>query len=444
MRALFFPSYLGGGFGHAARCLVLADAWRQAGHHAEFALNGPHFARVRDAGFTTHALTSMRLPAPSQHQPAFFFVSGLAFQFVRDGFDSPRAVEHAVREGMAVCRARKPDVLIADYWPVARLVAHACGLPLVQIVESFSHPQGLPLIWWESPPPGLVEPDVRPITNPVLRRYGLPEIEQAEELSWGDLMLVPSISEIDPLLVNDAHTHYVGALVRTTREDIPAWMANLDPNHPVIYVSVGGAASSAGGVDFFRTVAAAFDQSCFQVVISTGGSLPVDAIGRMPDNVRVAQWVPGAAMLDRCDLVVFHGGYTRMEILMRGLSSVVIPFQSEQESYGRRMQAAGAAMVVPYSSAEWQIRRIRWAGQNVTIVYRPQADLKPAILRQAVERALDDPAYRRMAQVLQARLAEAGGAVRAVQLIEEAVTTFAARHDRRLLRRTECDRGSAA
>jgi UDP:flavonoid glycosyltransferase YjiC (YdhE family) len=426
MRALFVPSYLGGGFGHIARCLALAEAWAQAGHYAEFALNGPHLQRVRQAGFTAHALTAMRQPVPGSHKPAFVFISGVAFQFVRDGFDSSRVVERAVREGIAVCRVSRPDVLIADHWLVARLVARACNLPLVQIVKSFSHPRGFPLIWWKSLPPELVEPDVRPIINPMLRRYKLAEIERAEELGLGDLMLVPSIPEIDPLPVHAAHTHHVGALIRATRtENIPGWMANLDPNRPVIYVSVGGAAGSAGGADFFRVVAAAFETSHFQVVISTGGSLPIDTIGHIPDNILVEKWVPGAAMLDRSDLAVFHGGYTWVEVLKRGLPSVVIPFHSEQESYGRRLEAAGAAMVVPYSSAGWQSRRVRWAGQDISYLYRSQADLSPSTLRQAVERALDDPAYRRAARVLQKRLDEAGGAVRAVQLIEETVRPFA-------------------
>jgi UDP:flavonoid glycosyltransferase YjiC (YdhE family) len=252
MRVLIIPSFLGGGFGHIGRCQVLAEEMKASRHEVFFAMGGPHITRIREAGFSVYELKAMPVARSARTKPAFLFVSSLAYQIVRDGFDSTRKIRKAMQEAVKVARLCQPDLIVSDSWPPARLVAKALGLPLIQIVKAVTHPQGTPLVWWEPLPADLREPNVLPLFNPLMKWYGLPELTRVEELSLGDLMLIPSIPELDPLQSGSPATQYVGAMTLSPpAEDVPEWMSRLKSDCPVVYISVGGAASSAGGCEFF-------------------------------------------------------------------------------------------------------------------------------------------------------------------------------------------------
>ncbi|MDY7042516.1 MAG: hypothetical protein SVX38_16815, partial [Chloroflexota bacterium] len=193
-RAFFFPSYLGSGFGHVGRCLALADELLARGWEVAFALSGPHLARVRAAGYPVYEPRKPFRPRTETREgPAFTIFSDMNYQLVRDGFRNSRVVRATVKEGLRFVDRFQPDVLIGDTWPLTSVMGRRAGLPVVQIIKSVVHPAQPGLIWWERLPPGLRSPDPRPVFNPVLRRWGLPEITRAEDLLGGDLLLVPSI-----------------------------------------------------------------------------------------------------------------------------------------------------------------------------------------------------------------------------------------------------------
>ena len=428
-KILLFPSYLGGGFGHIGRCLALADAWARRGGQAAFALDGPHLKRVAEAGYETYVITTPRMPKPSPHPAAYVYFTGMAYQIVRDGFDHPRIVERALAEALRIVHRVRPDVLVGDGWPIAWLVAHQAGIPLVQLVKSVAHPRPERLAWWEEPPADMISPDPGPVFNPVLDRIGLPVITCAEELLSGDLLILPSVPPLDPMTSLPSNTHYVGPIIRqsVTLAKVPAWFSFLDETRPLVYVTIGGAAGSSGSVEFFQLVADALGNGDYQVIVSTGDKVDPHSVGTMPSNIRLERWVPGSQMIARSDVVVFHGGYTRMEILMKGLPSVVIPFHSEQEHYGRLMTKAGVAIVVPYSDEPYHRFLHRWRGgsrwksKRYTVHVRLKPTLQPQMLRLAVERSLSDAVMRSKVQALGALLETFGGCEQVLDLIEAQV-----------------------
>jgi UDP:flavonoid glycosyltransferase YjiC (YdhE family) len=163
----------------------------------------------------------------------------------------------------------------------------------------------------------------------------------------------------------------------------------------------------------------AFKGTQYQVVISTGGGVLISELAPIPSNIQVFSWVPGPAMLDRAHLAIFHGGYTRMDILKRGLPSIVIPFHSEQECYGRRMEALGATVVLPFSSRPWEKRNIKWAGREFTFLYRSKPDLTAMIILKTVQKMFEDQSYRKAAEETASLLQGEPGGTRARILIEE-------------------------
>ncbi len=429
-QVLLLPSYLGGGFGHIGRCLALAaelsrrsPPGEKHGWQIAFALAGPHVEQVRRAGYRVYRLRRPYQPRPEVKEgPAFTIFSDMNYQLVRDGLHRRRIVRACVAEQLRVIRHFRPDVLVADTWPLAGILAYLTGLPLAQIIKSVVHPASPHLIWWQSPPAELVPPDLRPVFNPLLEAWGLPPITRAEDLLTGDLYLIPSLPELDPLPPDLPDTHYVGPLVRPggDAEAAPDWLEAFDPTRPLAYVTIGGGAGPVGGRRFYEVLIEALGDTDLQVIASTSAKLAPDALPLPPPNIRLEPWVPGPAVIARSDLVVFHGGYgTTMEIVQAGVPGLVIPFHSEQESNARRLEAAGAARVLVPSQVDAVPVWHRWPGGRFCTLVRPESDLTPTRLRAAILDVLADEAYWANAKRLQKATERYQGASQAADLVEE-------------------------
>lgn len=427
--ALFIPNYLGGGFGHIGRCLALAQALVVHGVDSSFVMNGPHAATVAKAGFK---IDSVSLPPVSQkgmNAPAYIYVPEMSYQIVRDGFDNQHRVRAVLSELTAIVKRTNPDVIIGDGYPITWMLGRRTGVPVVQFVKSAVHPATKQMIWWEGEPEGLKVPDVRPVFNPVLHDLDLPVITRgAEELLQGDLLLLPSIPVLDPMNTLPQNTYYVGPIIRNDEgsQSMADFFRLLNPKKPVVFVTVGGAAGNGGFVSFFNTALKAFrDEDDYQVVISTGGKTDPASLGPTPEHIMVVRWVPGLEMIARSNAVVFHGGYTRMEILIHGLPSVVIPFHSEQEYYGRVMERAGVGTLVHFSDQPYKRLTRRWKGGNrwlklkeYTVHVKPEMTLDAVMLRNAVTKCLNDQAMCQRAKTLQQELTSSGGCNKAIELIK--------------------------
>lgn len=423
MKALFLPSYLGGGFGHISRCLTLADALEKCGWQTAFALGGQHTERVRSGSSAVrrvYALSHPRQRASGEATaPAFTVLGDMNYQLVRDGLVSPAVIRACVAEQLGAVRDFRPDVLVGDVWPLAGVLAHLAGLPLAQIVRSAIHPAAPDLIWWQACPQGLVSPDPRPVFNPLLEAWGLPPIQRAEDLLVGDLYLVPSFPELDPLPDGLADTTYIGPLVSPQQAGIPEWLNALDPACPLVYVTTGGGAESVGGRQFYLDLIEALRNTPVQAVISTGANLSPDDLPPPPAKIRIESWVPGQAVIARSRLVVYSGGYgTTMEMVQAGVPGLVIPFHTEQESNARRLEAAGAARFLLPSQGQPIQSWHRWPGGRFSTLVYLHSDLTPALLRESILDAVADEGLLSGAQHLQSRAMGYRGAAQAVDLIE--------------------------
>ena len=429
-KALLLPSYLGGGFGHIGRCLALGAELKANGWETAFALAGPHSQRVRQAGHRVYKLRRPYRPRPETKEgPAFTVFSDMNYQLVRDGLWSQRIIRACVAEQLKVIRRFQPDVLIADTWPLAGILAYLSGLPLAQLTKAIVHPASPGLIWWQPPPANLVPPDPRPVFNPALESWGLPSIRRAEDLLRGDLYLVPSLPELEPLPPDLPHTHYVGPLIRPWNNDqaAPAWLDEFDPARPLVYTTIGGGAGPVGGRRFYQLLMEALGDTDVQVIASTGAKLSPDALPAPPPNVRLEAWVPGPAIIARSNLVLFHGGYgTTMELVQAGTPGLIIPFHSEQESNARRLEAAGMARVLLPAQGEASPNWHRWPGGRFCTLVYSQSDLTPARLRAAVLEMLADESFQTKAKQLQAAVRRYQGAAQAASLIEGLLTNSAA------------------
>lgn len=169
--------------------------------------------------------------------------------------------------------------------------------------------------------------------------------------------------------------------------ECPAWIHDLP--RPRVLVSVSTELQDDG--DIIRTALEALADEPGSVVVTTAALDPAD-FEPPHDRVRIAKFLPHAAIFPEMDVVVTHGGMgTVQRSLAAGVPVCVVPWGRDQSESARRAQVSEAGTFVPR--------------QQLTA-----ARLKAAV-HQARERR---PGARRLATAF----GEAGGARRAVELLE--------------------------
>jgi UDP:flavonoid glycosyltransferase YjiC (YdhE family) len=300
--------------------------------------------------------------------------------------------------------------VVVDFWnPFAAVAARASRRPLITIIQADQHPASRGFIWWRDPPLDL--PTAAPVVNRVLAEYDLPPITKLEELSVGDLTLILGTPETDPL-PREADVTYVGSILwQKAGATLPDWVAELDPDKPLIwaysgnprYAAVGTAAMDSAVV--LHACVEALAGKDVQVVLTTGHHALPRQIQPLPANFRHEAYVPGLDMARRSDLLIHHGGYGSCQTgLYTGTPAVIIPTYSERESNARRVAALGAGEFLVPESGTWGEKR-----------------LSANALWAKVERVLCDPAFAANARRVGEMLRTYGGAATAAGLIDEFV-----------------------
>lgn len=182
------------------------------------------------------------------------------------------------------------------------------------------------------------------------------------------------------------HVRWVGPLRHPVPEGWrpPQWWPRLDEGRPTVLVSQGTLRGDVGEL-IVPTIRALGDGPFF-VVATTGGADASDVERRLgsplPPNVVVEPHVPYAALLPRINAFVTNGGYTSVVwALAHGIPIVQAGSTEEKADIGAR---------------------VRWAGAGIRIA---TTTTRPRQVSTAVRALLNEPAYRRRAEALQAEMA---------------------------------------
>lgn len=160
----------------------------------------------------------------------------------------------------------------------------------------------------------------------------------------------------------------------STQQPLPAWWADLDGSRPVVHVTQGTVANS----DFTQLVlptVTALAASDVLVVVATGGR-PVESLGaELPENVRVAEYLPYDRLLPLVDVLVTNGGYGGVQQALTHGVPLVVAGQTED-----KIEVTA---------------RVGWSGAGINLRTRAAA---PAQVGAAVQRVLSDRSYRANAE----------------------------------------------
>lgn len=231
--------------------------------------------------------------------------------------------------------------------------------------------------------------------NPALKSLGLPPCRTADESysTLAQIFPMPQGGDFPGDWASDC-IHYVGAFIDQDRPKTDFPWDKLD-GRPLIYASLGTLQNGMHHV--YGTIAEACAGLDAQVVIAlgqwrAGSPLPFTP----PANALVVGYAPQLDLLARASLVITHAGMnTAYEALSFGLPMVALPITNDQPAVARRLERVGVAEVVPIGK------------------------LTAPRLGAAVQKVLQDPAYRGRAQALAVEDRAAGGVKRAADIVEE-------------------------
>jgi UDP:flavonoid glycosyltransferase YjiC (YdhE family) len=269
----------------------------------------------------------------------------------------------------AACEEWAPDVVVREPAEFASAVAaERHGIPHARV--------GVSLAAWEEAAFAIAGPRLEELRPGVVDR-----------IRTSPYLTVFPASLEDPRAALPPTVHrFRDPAAGASGKPLPDWWAG--DTRPLVYVSFG---SVTGGLphaaSLYSSALEAVAGLPARVLVTVGREIDVDAVGPVPDNAHVADWVPQADVFGHAAVVVCHGGSgTTLGALAAGLPLVVVPLFADQPENARRVAAVGAGVAVEAEAGAAQ-EPIRGA-------------IDPAALRDAIETVLGEASYGRAAQAL--------------------------------------------
>lgn len=157
-----------------------------------------------------------------------------------------------------------------------------------------------------------------------------------------------------------------------------------------VYISLGTVLNQQP--DFYQNCVKAFANSDYEIVMSVGEQTEISSLDRIPGNFIVKPSVDQIAVLQTADVFITHCGMNSVnEGLYFGVPMVLFPQHSEQRTVAGRVAELGAGIMLKGK--------------------------KPSDLAAAVAEVLENSTYKENARKLSETFRNAGGAVRAADVI---------------------------
>ncbi len=409
--------------GHVGPLVPIARELVQRGHDVAWYTGADYRDKVEATGAAFYPL--VHAPARDAAQmdaefPERASLKGVAkFKFdIREVFIA--AVPGQVADLEDLLDEVRPDVIVAEpgMAAAATVLEHrhgipwaTCGISAFAMKSEDTAPFGLGLKPIASPLGRLRDRTLHALIHRTLYReidrdyhalratLGLPPTGEGifEATLSPHLYIQPTVPSFEyPRRDLAPQVEFVGPLLPPAPAEFepPVWWNEMQlDRRPVVLVTQGTVAT--GPDELLLPTLEALRDEPVQVVAVTGGPDPAD-LPAPPENARVARYLPFAALMPHVSAMVTNGGYGGLHYAL---------------AHGVPLVVAGASEEKPELVA-----RVNWSGVGVGM--RTNAP-KPAALRAAVRRALDEPGFACRALALQGEMARYAGPARAADLVEE-------------------------
>ena len=295
-----------------------------------------------------------------------------------------------------VCREMKrlkPDCIVADSMAVwGKAVAKKLRIPFVSSTTTFAFNRNSAKIMKQSFRELIgmllampkIQKDVKR-----LKAKGYPVKNILDLISNDDTTetIVYTSAEFQPCSETFSDRYaFVGPLLR------PAESRVEKQREKRIYISMGTVNNAM--LPLYRNCVAALKDTGYQVILSVGSQVDIEAFGALPENVEVYPSVDQIAVLEQTDVFLTHCGMNSVsEALYFGVPLVMLPKTKEQEGVARRVRELGAGTLLESTTPE-----AIWA---------------------AVDTLLKEASYRKCAEKIAVGFRSCGGSKAAADKIED-------------------------
>jgi MGT family glycosyltransferase len=313
-----------------------------------------------------------------------------------------------------VRKLRPTHIMYDSFAPWGRLAAQLLRLPSIASIPSILVNGDIDSRYGPGPGAAPGDPrltarwyaEFRSRCQACLGRYGLPELPSPPQLlqTYGDFNMAYTSRLFQPLdEAFDGHRFkFVGPCFEFRPEAPPFPFERLD-GRPLVPVSLGTVYGNRP--QFLRMCLKELADAPWQVVLSTGGCLPTESLGAMPDKLIVRSLVPQIEILRRCAAFVTHGGMNSVqEALYFGVPLVMAPQAADQFWISARACELGAGLTLD------------------------PLRMEAGAIRASVAKILAGPGYAAAAARIGASLRAAGGHMRAADEIQSFVRGGASGH----------------
>ncbi|MEO9064685.1 MAG: nucleotide disphospho-sugar-binding domain-containing protein, partial [Burkholderiaceae bacterium] len=283
----------------------------------------------------------------------------------------------------------EPDVVVGDFRLSLSVSARLAGTPYVTITNAGWSPYAkigftvpdLPMTRWlgvtaaqalfDWARPFAFAAHARPV-NRLRQRYGMARLASDVRAVYtdADFILYADLPEMFSMQAMPKSHAFLGPVQWSPDTALPDWWDVLPDDRPLIYVTLG----SSGQSQVLPALVDALSRLPLSVMVATAGRIAMDAV---PDNVHMADYLPGATAAQRADLVISNGGSpTSYQAFAAGTPVLGIPTNLDQFLNMRAVCGSGAGLLM-----------------------RP-ASVADASIARAVDALLHEPAFRENAGVL--------------------------------------------
>ena len=318
LRVLFFAEAVT--LAHVARPIALAEGLDRELYDVHLAHHPRYRSLLGELDVTEHEITSI---SPQQFMEALAGGELLYDQ---------QTLESYVEEDLRVIAAVRPQVIVGDFRLSLAVSAKLAGVPYIALSNAYWSPYckqsyivpELPFTRFLGPKLAqIVFSAVRPLVfalhcrpmNRLRRSHGLDSLghDLREVYTHADYTLYADVPEMFNMPELPANHRFIGPIVWSPRLPLPDWWQELPETASIVYVTLG----SSGQAHLLPTLINALGQLDITALVSTAGA---DIPGSVPDNVYLAEYLPGEEVVKKSSLVICNGGSpTTHQALIHGV-----------------------------------------------------------------------------------------------------------------------------
>jgi len=187
--------------------------------------------------------------------------------------------------------------------------------------------------------------ETRQIRDRIVTKFNIPKISSSSLFSGSDLLNIVFTSPYLQPYSQDMtqNFQFISPILQARKESVSFPFHLLNPNHKLIYISMGTLYQPP--LTFFKICFTAFAYTPFDVILSVGKGTTIDSLEPIPTNIIVKNYVPQLEVLAKTDVFVSHGGMGGVnEAMFFGVPMLILPKTIEQQVNGRRIEELGAGV----------------------------------------------------------------------------------------------------